>query len=37
MMNSFVLVRGESEEEKELWVGEVLLLNRSVVGEGTGR
>lgn len=31
MINSFALIRSKSNEEKEIWVGEVLLLFRCVV------
>lgn len=34
MMNSFVLIRNESDEEKEVWVGRALLLFLCVVGGG---
>lgn len=37
MRNSFVLIRGESDEEEDIWVGEVLLLFRGVVGRDKGR
>lgn len=36
MTNSFVLIRGESAEKREIWVGKVLLLFRCVVREGRG-
>lgn len=32
ILSSFVLIRGVSDEEREVWVGEVLLLSRCILG-----